>query len=168
MGSYEIVCGTAPDTASLGIRAKIVVKRVRQFFEELKKLLGDSCGGTIFESPVEMTAMACGVSKATVTSLGVRSEFVHELFPRSKKKVILDRESINEATLRKYGEEWGKIVGFFIKEKLKKENMTISALHKLLLDAYADFPMSRMTLYRFTKAMGVTYGRKRGISYMLL
>ncbi|RCN46482.1 hypothetical protein ANCCAN_07475 [Ancylostoma caninum] len=166
MGTYNIVCGTTTDT--LGIRAKVVVRRVRQFFEELKKLLGDSCKRTILDSPVEMTAMACGVSQATVRGLGVRSEFVHELFPRSKKKVILDRELVNESTLQKYGEKWGKIVGYFIREKLKKENMTINALHKLLRDEYANFPMSRMTLYRFTKGMGVTYGRKRGISYMLL
>ncbi|KAL6725388.1 hypothetical protein Aduo_007444 [Ancylostoma duodenale] len=166
MGTYNIVCGTTTDP--LGVRAKVVVRRVRQFFEEFKKLLGDSCKGTILDSPVEMTAMACGVSQATVRSLGVNSEFVHELFPRSKKKVKLDRESVNESALKKYGEEWGTIVGYFIKEKLKKENMTINALHKLLCDEYANFPMSRGTLYRFTKGMGVTYERRRGISYMLL
>ncbi|RCN46481.1 hypothetical protein ANCCAN_07474, partial [Ancylostoma caninum] len=168
LGTYDIVRSTTVDTASLGRRAKVVIRRVRQFFEELKKILGDSCKGTVFDSPVEMTAMACGVSQATVKSLGVRSEFVHELFPRKKKKIVMDPEAMQETTLRKYGEEWGHIVRFFIKEKLKKENMTIAALHEMLHEAYADFPMSCTTLYRFTKALGVTYGRNRGISYMLL
>ncbi|EYC06715.1 hypothetical protein Y032_0074g852 [Ancylostoma ceylanicum] len=168
LGTYDVVCSTTIDTTSLSKRAKVLVRRVRQFFEELKRLLGDSCKGTVFDSPVEMTAMACGVSQATVRSLGVRPEFVHEPFPRNKKKPKPDQESISEATLRKYGEQWGKIVVSIIKENSKKENMTISALHKLLLDRYAHFPMSRTTLYSFTKAMGVTYERKRGISYMLL
>ncbi|EYC06712.1 hypothetical protein Y032_0074g850 [Ancylostoma ceylanicum] len=168
LGTFDVVRSPTVDTASLGRRTKVVIRRVRQFFEELKKLLGDSCKGTVFDSPVEMTAMACGVSQATVRSLGVRSEFVHELFPRKKKKVVADPEALQETTLRKYGEEWGQIVRFFIKEKLKKENMTIAALHEMLHEAYADFPMSCTTLYRFTKALGVTYGRNRGISYMLL
>ncbi|KAK6746194.1 hypothetical protein RB195_012356 [Necator americanus] len=170
-GSYIFFRGknaNGEDGQSLGRRAKIVIRRVRQFFEELKKLLGDTSDGTIFNSAVQMTAMACGVSPTTVTKIGVRPDFVHELFPRKKKKVITDEETAQEGTLRKYGEEWGKVVRYFIKEKLKKDRMTIAALHDELTKAYADFPMSRNTLYRFTKALGVTYGRKRGIAYMLL
>ncbi|EYC06718.1 hypothetical protein Y032_0074g853 [Ancylostoma ceylanicum] len=168
MGTYDTVFGRDADAAPVGIRAKIVVKRVRQFFEELKKLLGDSCKGTVLDSPVEMTAMACGVSPVTVRSLGVRSEFVHENFPRNKLKVIAEREKKNAAAVKKYGEEWGKIVMSFIKEKLEKDDMTVSALHKLLCDEYDNFPMSKRILFRFTKGMGVPYGRKMGISYMLL
>ncbi|KHJ75161.1 hypothetical protein OESDEN_25223, partial [Oesophagostomum dentatum] len=152
---------------AIGKRARIVIRRVRVFFEQLKRLLGDSCEGTIFDSPVEMTALACGVTVEVVKKMGVRPDFVHELFPRRERKP-LDPEALEESVLRIHGEKWGQIVKHFIRDKLKRESMTITALHAELHKAYADFKMSKSTLFRFAKALGVTFGRNRGIAYMLV
>ncbi|CAJ0596759.1 unnamed protein product [Cylicocyclus nassatus] len=135
---------------------------------ELKRLLGSSCDGTVFAAAMQLTSLACGVSTNTVRRLGVKNKFVHELLPRREKDPVEHEEAMEEATLRKYGVEWGPIVKWFIREKLKKDRMTVPALHKELCDTYADFPMSESTLRRFVKAIGVTFGRDRGLAYMLV
>ncbi|VDM67424.1 unnamed protein product [Strongylus vulgaris] len=171
-GSYDLVRPTKPNAVArsspLGRKGKVVVRRVHQFFNELKRLLGNSCRGTILARPVKMTALACGVSTVTVKRIGVKEKFVHELIPRTVRDPAASEEAMQEATLRKYGIEWGPIVKWFIREQLKKEHMTVCALHEKLCEAYADFPMSESTLRRFVKALGVTYGRIKGIPYMLV
>ncbi|CAJ0596746.1 unnamed protein product [Cylicocyclus nassatus] len=57
---------------ALGKRSRIMIRRVRLFFEEIKKILGDSCEGTIFNQTVQLTAWACGVTPETVTNVGSR------------------------------------------------------------------------------------------------
>ncbi|RCN46474.1 hypothetical protein ANCCAN_07467 [Ancylostoma caninum] len=94
-----------------------------QFFEEIKKVLGDSCEGTIFNSTVEMTAWACGVTPDTVTRVGVREDFVYELFPRKKKKkVVYTFAKEKGVALKKYNDEWGNIIRDYVKKQNVKRH----------------------------------------------
>ncbi|KAL6725385.1 hypothetical protein Aduo_007441 [Ancylostoma duodenale] len=154
----------------LGRRSKVLIKRVRQFFEEMKKVLGDSCEGTIFNSTVELTAWACGVTPDTVTRVGVREDFVYELFPRKKKKkVVYTFAKEKEVTLKKYNDEWGDIIRDYVKNRMSRDtDMTSYRLHAELCRKYEDFPFGRDTLYTFLSALGVKFGRVDGKRVMTI
>ncbi|ETN79871.1 hypothetical protein NECAME_09571 [Necator americanus] len=152
------------DVPVLGRRSKIVIRRVRQFFEEFKKILGDECEGTIFSSTVELTAWACGITPDTVTRIGVKEDFVHELFPRTKKKkTCFSFAKEKEITIKKYEDEWGEVIRDFIRHKMSKDkDMTSNRLHAELCREYSHFPIARGTLYTFLNAMGVKFYRVNG------
>ncbi|EYC06703.1 hypothetical protein Y032_0074g845 [Ancylostoma ceylanicum] len=156
-------------TPVLGGRSKVLIRRVRQFFEEVKKVLGDTCEGTIFNSTVELTAWACGVPPDTVTRVGVREEFIHELFPRKKKKVDYSFAKEKEVTLKRYKDEWGDIIRDYVKNKMSRDtDMTSYRLHAELCREYKDFPFGRDTLYTLVSALGVKFGRVDGKRVMTI
>ncbi|CAJ0596747.1 unnamed protein product [Cylicocyclus nassatus] len=138
----------------LGKRSRIMIRRVRLFFEELKKILGNACEGTILTQTVELTAWACGVSPDVVTKVGSRDEFVYELLPRADPKPAFTKEQRMQNTLIKYGGRWGDIVRDLIENKLPKDGMTLNVLYAELKRAYVDFQISRSTLHRFIRALG--------------
>ncbi|VDM67423.1 unnamed protein product [Strongylus vulgaris] len=139
-----------------------MIRRVRLFFEEIKKILGDSCEGTIFNSTVELTAWACGVTPDTVTRVGSRPDFVYELLPRSETKFKRSKEESRQKILLKYGGKWAEVVKYFIENKLPKDGMTASVLHAELTRAYVDFQLSRTTLYLLVRALGYKLVSSRG------
>ncbi|VDN28288.1 unnamed protein product, partial [Cylicostephanus goldi] len=110
----------------LGKRSKVMIRRVRVFFEELKKVLGDACEGTVLSRTVELTAWACGVTTDTVTRIGSRDEFVFELLPRPEPKAAFTKEQRKQNTLMKYGGRWGETVKDLIENKLPKDGMSLS------------------------------------------
>ncbi|VDK63738.1 unnamed protein product [Cylicostephanus goldi] len=147
---------------ALGKRSRIMIRRVRLFFEEIKKCLGDSCEGTIFNETVQLTAWACGVTPDIVTKVGSRDEFVYELLPRADPKEKCTKEETQQKVLIKYGARWGEIVKHFIENKLPKDGMTANVLHAELTRAYVDFRISRTTLYYFIRALGYKMISERG------
>ncbi|KIH51880.1 hypothetical protein ANCDUO_18025, partial [Ancylostoma duodenale] len=148
----------------LGRRAETIVQNVRLFFEQVKEFLGDQCRGTIFNKPVQLTARACGVARSTVATAGKRCQS----FPRPRKNVQYNRKHLKEATLEKYGNEWGDVVRHLIHSKLKDEAaVTVEELHSDLQERYPDtFPMSYNTLRRFMHGLGFCYRINKGQRYI--
>ncbi|KAL6725386.1 hypothetical protein Aduo_007442 [Ancylostoma duodenale] len=150
----------------LGRKTKVMVRRVRQFFEEIKKILGDACEGTIFTSTVELTAWACGVTPDTVTRLGMRPDFVHELLPRAKKRVPNAKRDEQEV-VKRHGEKWGAIIRDFIENRLPQDHMTTLSLHSTLRRFYSDFTMSTTTLKYLLHGLGVKFVKNHGKQRMV-
>ncbi|EYB86008.1 hypothetical protein Y032_0286g1374 [Ancylostoma ceylanicum] len=120
---------------SLGRKAKVTVTRVRQFFDLLKLQMGESCQGTLFNSPAVLTSLACGVSRVTVTRTSM--ELSRLSYCNGK----------GMTTLKKYDQEWGVVVRNFVNTVLEEEGMVaVKDLHSRLRFAYADFPMCLTTL----------------------
>lgn len=174
---YQAVPGSrtgAIGRPSMGQEAKGVVRHVRAFFEEIKRQLGDkACYGTLLNSAVHMTALACGVSQCTVTRLGTSSE---DAWDRVKKKRVSPKlkksleswSSMRMVSLKQYGDEWGDVVRHFVHNQLEQEaNVTVTDLHIRLCYAYADFPMPPPTLYAFLKALGFSYRVDGNNSYIV-
>ncbi|ETN78742.1 hypothetical protein NECAME_10181 [Necator americanus] len=144
---------------SLGRKTKVIVKRVREFFEELKKQIGELGYGTILNSAAVMTGLACGVSCKTVTRITKG--------PECKKKSIVDRYTIRKANFKKYGPEWGEVVRHFVHNEFYQQgNVTVSDLHRKLCFAYTGFPMSEPTLYGFLETLGFSYRKDRNETYI--
>ncbi|KAK6746192.1 hypothetical protein RB195_012356 [Necator americanus] len=145
----------APARASIGKRATIVVGRVCRFFEELKRQLGKPCRGTIFNSSHRLSVLACGVSIGTVKR-ALKTTDIPSLSSRKR----IGRISIPDLTLKRYELEWGEVIDHILKNQLTQEKMTVEALHSVLRSAYPNFPMSKATLYRFLKAIGISCWRE--------
>ncbi|KIH52199.1 hypothetical protein ANCDUO_17701 [Ancylostoma duodenale] len=166
-GEYEAVHPSHPGVVGrppkLDAQAKAIIGRVKTFFEELKRQLGDEARGTIFDVPAKLTALACGVSRSTVFSADIGGGFAHKLIPRTRKASKYDRKHRRNVVMRKYGEEWGDTVRRFIHDKFKhEEDVTIAQLCSELGEAYPDFKMSTMTLYTFLKGLGFSYRINKG------
>ncbi|RCN40508.1 hypothetical protein ANCCAN_13566 [Ancylostoma caninum] len=115
---------------SLGRKAKVTVTRVRQFFDLLKLQMGESCQGTLFNSPAVLTSLACGVSRVTVTRTSM--ELSRLSYSNGK----------GMSTLKKYDQEWTAVVRSFVSTMLEEEGLVaLTDLHSRLSFAYADFPM---------------------------
>ncbi|EYC06711.1 hypothetical protein Y032_0074g849 [Ancylostoma ceylanicum] len=143
-----------------------MVRRVRQFFEEIKKILGDSCEGTILSSTVELTAWACGVTPDTVTRVGVRPDFVYELLPRAKKKIPNARRDERDV-VKRHGEKWGAVIRDFIENRLPQDHMTTLTLHSTLRRFFSDFTMSTTTLKYLLHGLGVKFVKNHGKQRMV-
>ncbi|KAK6751490.1 hypothetical protein RB195_003094 [Necator americanus] len=145
---------------TLGRKAKIVIKRVRQFFDELKRQLGEEAHGTLFYSATVMTCLACGVSADTVKR--VTKDPVHLDGYKVRRRAVKGQNTTYMASLKKYDQEWGATVRQLVHNELEQtKNITVSDLHGKLRIAYADFPMTAATLYDFLGALGFSY-RKDG------
>ncbi|CAJ0588353.1 unnamed protein product [Cylicocyclus nassatus] len=176
---YDPVTGRrrAAERVPFDQETRDVMKNVREFFEELKRELGSSCNGTVFNHPVQMTALACGVSLGTAYRLKPsqppQKSSDDEATPppppppprkltkeEEARKALLEQncEQMRILVMKKYGKEWSDIVRYFVLEELKQnENLTVLELHNKLVWAYADFPMPAPTLYAFLKGLGFTY-----------
>ncbi|VDK55955.1 unnamed protein product [Cylicostephanus goldi] len=138
--------------------------------------MGNVCNGTVFNHPVQMTALACGVSMGTIyrlkpgqlpgNSSGQTAPPPPPPPPRKltkeeeARKALLEQscEQMRVLVMKKYGQEWGDIVRHFVLEELKQnKNLSVLELHNKLVWAYADFPMPAPTLYAFLKGLGFTY-----------
>ncbi|EYB85322.1 hypothetical protein Y032_0300g1800 [Ancylostoma ceylanicum] len=166
-GSYTPNHPSNPDAVGrppkLNPQAKVMIGRVRAFFKQLKRQLGGACDGTIFESPVQLTALACGVSTRTVSRIDESDEFTHKLIPRPRKPVKYSRRKEREVIMSRYGEEWGEIVRHLIHDKLRQElDVTLSELHGELEEAYPTFKMSTTTLHNFMRGLGFSYRLNKG------
>ncbi|KAL6734677.1 hypothetical protein Aduo_005193 [Ancylostoma duodenale] len=130
-GEYEAVhpChfGVVGRLPKLDAQAKAIIGRVKTFFEELKRQLGDEARGTIFDVPAKLTALACGVSRSAVFSADTSGGFAHKLIPRTRKASKYDRKHRRNVVMRKYGEEWGSRVRHFIHDKFKHEEDVTTA-----------------------------------------
>ncbi|KAL6744368.1 hypothetical protein Aduo_017309 [Ancylostoma duodenale] len=128
---------------SLGRKAKVTVTRVRQFFDLLKLQMGESCQGTLFNSPAVLTSLACGVSRVTVTRTSM--ELSRLSYCNGK----------GMSTLKKYDQEWSAVVRDFVNSMLEEDGLVaLTDLHSRLSFAYADFPMCVTTLHYFLTALG--------------
>ncbi|KAK6757635.1 hypothetical protein RB195_015447 [Necator americanus] len=171
-GSCKIRNGRPP---CLGLKTKVVLSRVRVFFEELKNQLGHTCRGTLLNSPTQMAALACGVSRHLVRRAAQESSDLYKcprrLFespPPPKKRPEKDENTTQMMSLKKYGEEWGEVVRHFALNELKSDmNLTVDDLRNRLCTAYAGFPISSSTLYDFLKMLGFSYRLEEGISYII-
>ncbi|KIH51063.1 hypothetical protein ANCDUO_18854, partial [Ancylostoma duodenale] len=164
--SYAAAYSTRPDAVGrpgLDDQAKVLIRRVRAFFEEVKNQLGFDCQGTIFASPAQLTALACGVSFRTVNRIGCSEELVHEPIPRKRRtRTRLNRKEIKQRVVNKYGEEWGDVVRHFIHDKLRQEDVTVSEARSALAEAYPSFNMSNWTFYYFLRGLGFSYKINKG------
>ncbi|KAL6742894.1 hypothetical protein Aduo_015992 [Ancylostoma duodenale] len=164
--SYAAAYSTRPDAVGrpgLDDQAKVLIRRVRAFFEELKNQLGFECQGTIFASPAQLTALACGVSFRTVNRIGCSEELVHEPIPRKRRtRTRLNRKEIKQRIVNKYGEEWGDVVRHFIHDKLRQEDVTVSEARSALAEAYPSFNMSNWAFYYFLRGLGFSYKINKG------
>ncbi|KAL6730457.1 hypothetical protein Aduo_001432 [Ancylostoma duodenale] len=150
-----------------GQKAKIIIRRVRQFFEQLKHHLGAKAKGTIFNNTTKMTALACGVAMCTVTSVGKRDDSVHDLVARAKKVRQHERKLLIETTVRRFGEEWGEIVRDLIHDKLKQEvHVTVGVLRLELRELHPSFHLSCATLHRLMHGPGFSYRINKGQPYI--
>ncbi|EYB88068.1 hypothetical protein Y032_0253g278 [Ancylostoma ceylanicum] len=168
-GAYIPVNADPPAVgrACYGQKAKVIVKRVRQFFEQLKLHLGSEAKGTIFNNTAEITALACGVSVRTVTNVGKRNDFVHDLIPRAAKIPHHGRKLLRETTVRRHGEKWGEIVRHLIHDKLKQEvHVTVEDLQMELHELYPSFNLSCSTLRRLMHGLGFSYRINKGQPYI--
>ncbi|VDM79385.1 unnamed protein product, partial [Strongylus vulgaris] len=120
---YEVVVPTregAIGRPSLGREVRCVIGNVREFFEELRRQLGESCQGTLFNSTAQLTALACGVSINTVYRAGPIREPLrtkNEQFRARKERV--NRRWKETASLKKFGKEWGDVVRHFVRSELE-------------------------------------------------
>ncbi|KHJ92114.1 hypothetical protein OESDEN_08006 [Oesophagostomum dentatum] len=166
---YEPVRLRQPDgrpRPSLGKRARAIIRRVRQFFEEVEARLGWQCAGTILNTPLETTAVACGVSYSTAQRIGKPAVYLHEPVPRKQPRHRTSAKQWRAAIVKKYGAEWGEVVRTKIHQKLKDEAVvTLHDLHDELKEN-ENFKMSVATLHRFLREDG--RGQRRGdyIVYM--
>ncbi|VDK44867.1 unnamed protein product [Cylicostephanus goldi] len=140
-------------------RAKEIIGKVREFFIELKRQLGDEASGTIFNSPAQLTALACGVSAPTVRSCTRRGSISNPQ-RRDRRR---NRKQLAEAVVRKYGNEWGEIVRHLIHGKLRQEaDVTTEGIRAELQEAHPSFKMSHCTFYYFLRGLGFSYKINRG------
>ncbi|EYB86007.1 hypothetical protein Y032_0286g1373 [Ancylostoma ceylanicum] len=150
---------------ALGARARLLVKNVRMFFEELRRQMEFSCRGTILNCPRTMASLACGVSRRTITytacpkSIAKRGQNGGKQCPPRQK-----------SAMKLYGKKWGVTVRNFIKYEMKLNKETkIDELHTKICSTFADFPnMTPKTFAFFTRALGFHYmmvGNKRCIVY---
>ncbi|CAJ0598384.1 unnamed protein product [Cylicocyclus nassatus] len=139
----------------LDSQAKEIIGRVRTFFIELKRQLGEESTGTIFNSPAQLTALACGISIRTVWKV-TREDSISE--PERTTQRRGSKKELMEAAVRKYGEQWGQIVRHAIHGKLREEkDVTIEEMRKELQEAYPSFKMCTGTFYYFVKGLGFSY-----------
>ncbi|EYC06704.1 hypothetical protein Y032_0074g846 [Ancylostoma ceylanicum] len=150
----------------LGRKTRVMVRRVRQFFEEIKKILGDSCEGTILSSTVELTAWACGVTPDTVTRVGMRPDFVYELLPRAKKKIPNTKRDERDV-VKRHAEKWGAVIRDFIENRLPQDHMTTLTLHSTLRRSFSDFTMGIATLKYLLHDLGVKFVKNNGKQRMI-
>lgn len=146
-GLYKAVQSAHPDAVGrpprLGSQARTMIGNVRTFFDELKRQIGDEGRGTIFSSPAKLTALACGISLATVYNVSSSGDFIHRPLPRGRKAVNRTRKHRRTVMMRRYGEHEGDIVRHFIHSKLKqRQDVTSTQLCSELTEAYPTFRMS--------------------------
>ncbi|EPB73543.1 hypothetical protein ANCCEY_07354 [Ancylostoma ceylanicum] len=132
-------------------------------YVELKRQLGTDCVGTVFNTPADLTALACGVSRKTVFNIGTRHEFIREQLLRRTAGTRFSKKHIRNEVVRKYGEEWADVVRHFIHDKLKQElDVTVAEARRELAEAYPMFRMSKTTLYYFLRGIGFSFKINRG------
>ncbi|VDK56428.1 unnamed protein product [Cylicostephanus goldi] len=144
---YELVKPTQPNAKaipSLDPKSRVLIERVKTFFEELKRRLGNECRRTIFNSPGKLTALACGVHEATVYRVAkTQAGMVHRPIPRTKHVERNPRQRRRDA-LQKYGDQWGSVVRHFIHDKLRAErHVTVEDAWKELGEIHEGFRMSQ-------------------------
>ncbi|EYB94394.1 hypothetical protein Y032_0172g366 [Ancylostoma ceylanicum] len=85
-GSQATMPSADPESAvgcPLDDKAKVIVRRVRAFFEGLRKQLGRECHSTVFDAPAQLTALACGISTRSCTKVIISGHSsVHEDYHR--------------------------------------------------------------------------------------
>ncbi|WKY12969.1 hypothetical protein Q1695_004077 [Nippostrongylus brasiliensis] len=98
------------NTKRYDTKEKEIIVRVRIFFEELRRQLGPRARGTIFNSPLRLTAVACGITKDS--AIRVSSHF--DLLKGNQLKAgKTDKNGPEEAeapaVLKKYMRQWGEL-----------------------------------------------------------
>ncbi|RCN40513.1 hypothetical protein ANCCAN_13571 [Ancylostoma caninum] len=148
---------------SIGRKASVTISHVRQFFEQIKKQLDDCYQDTLFNSPTLLTALACGISRNSVSRFSTGLPL-----NQCKLKEPDGKNTLRVTTLKKYGQEWGEAVHHFVSTALEEEgNITVADLHNRLSSVYAGFPMCTTTLYGFLRGLGFSYKKDRNKIFIL-
>ncbi|CAJ0608321.1 unnamed protein product [Cylicocyclus nassatus] len=137
---------------------RVIIERVKTFFEEIKRRLGRECRGTIFDLPGKLAALACGVSEATVYRVAkTQAGMVHRPIPRTKHVDRNPRQRKRDA-VQKYGDQWGSVVRHFIHDKLRAErNITVEDAWKELSEIHEGFRMSQTEFFYLLKGLHFSY-----------
>ncbi|KAK6757638.1 hypothetical protein RB195_015448 [Necator americanus] len=147
---------------AIGRNAKILIRRVRKFFDELKKQLGNEAHGTILSCANVMTVLACGVSANTI------SRIPRELPEECKVKELEGKNEMQAACFKRFDKEWSVPVRYFVSNLMKHEKyIAIGELHSKLCFAFADFPMSPPMLHAFLGALGFSYRKVGNKNYIV-
>ncbi|CAJ0597689.1 unnamed protein product [Cylicocyclus nassatus] len=138
-----------------GRQEKELVKRFLEFAKEMKIKLKDTCAKALFSSPIEITALAPGISKRTICRMG------HTRAPNTEGNVHT-RKKRRLAAVKKHGPAWGEIVKQTIHQKLRdEEGVTMRDLLQELSSAHENFTLSYTTLYRLVRGLDFSYKKNQ-------
>ncbi|WKX93714.1 hypothetical protein Q1695_011180 [Nippostrongylus brasiliensis] len=156
------------ERSKYGPKAKAVILRVRQFFEELKTSLGPNCAGTMFDDPDFLTAAACGVSQSIVAlAVSEKDELTATNFPTERHPTVRTGAMESMAAVKKHGPKWGDRVRQCIRSRIAADvPVTISCIRDDMMAAYPDFPLRGSTLHRFIRGLGFDYKVQQGKKFI--
>ncbi|VDL80463.1 unnamed protein product [Nippostrongylus brasiliensis] len=145
-----------------GPKARAVILRVGQFFDEMKSALGSSCEGTLFDTPILLTAAACGVP-ATVVMEAIKDKEQGCAFPTEQGPSMRTERMQRLAAMKRYGVEWGDQIRQCIRNRIESDAaVTIKDIHTDLKTAYPDFNLSVNILRRLVRGLGFSYTSQKG------
>ncbi|KAK6018336.1 hypothetical protein OSTOST_16083 [Ostertagia ostertagi] len=148
----------------LAPETKAVIANVKRFFAQLKEHLGATSRGTVFDSVIATTALACGVSENTVTR--VSNAPVRPTTPRAPRRDRSRKVAVMTA-MNNHGAVWGERIRRLAHEMFKEEkDVTIVDLHQQMRTSYPEFALSTMSLWRLMKGLGFSYKILKGQRYI--
>ncbi|WKY16358.1 hypothetical protein Q1695_001206 [Nippostrongylus brasiliensis] len=147
-----------------GRRAKDIILRVRQFFDELKDKLGQSGRGTMFDKPAALTAAACGVSKWTVTAVARERDTSFRNYLKTRYGI----QKIQRMTAVKRSRQmYGAFLCRFIYKKLRNKScITLASLERDLYNEHPEVLITKTIFHLLIRAMGFSLKSVGGQRYV--